>query len=342
MPGQYRWGVPRLAEALDEAVAAGLSSVLLFGVLDDAAKKNATGSAADAPTSPVVRACRFLRARYPGLLIVTDLCLCAYTDHGHWCVAVVLFCSFVASTSHPHTRVHTTRHTPAAASCTLTVLSTTRRPLRVLLKLRWRTPRPARRYVWLAVVAAPCFHSRIPTCTPPPPPPPPPHPQMIAPSDMMDGRVGAIKTALREAGLGGRVPVMSYAAKFASSFYGPFRDAAHSGMSFGDRSLYQLPPAARGLALRAVDRDLAEGADFVMVKPGMPYLDIIRDTAERSTVPVAVYQVSGEFAMLYHAAAAGGIDLRKGVMESLTSTFGWEEGGGWGEVAATMSRVCHR
>ena len=142
-----------------------------------------------------------------------------------------------------------------------------------------------------------------------------------APSDMMDGRVGAIKARLRDAGIASRVSVCSYAAKFASCFYGPFRDAAGSGAAFGDRSLYQLPPGSRGLALRAVDRDLAEGADFVMVscrpacththtsplallahacagrnvgqvKPGQPYLDIVRDVAERSTVPVAVYQVS--------------------------------------------------
>jgi porphobilinogen synthase len=141
---------------------------------------------------------------------------------------------------------------------------------------------------------------------------------VIAPSDMMDGRIGAIKAALTARGHGSKVAVMSYAAKFASCFYGPFRDAAHSGMSFGDRSLYQLPPGSRSLALRAVQRDLAEGADFVMVKPGGPYLDICRDVAEISTVPVAVYQVSGEFAMLHHAAAAGAFDLRRAVMECLT------------------------
>jgi porphobilinogen synthase len=143
---------------------------------------------------------------------------------------------------------------------------------------------------------------------------------VIAPSDMMDGRVAAIKAALRASGKGSSVAVMSYAAKFASCFYGPFRDAAHSGMSFGDRTLYQLPPGSRSLALRAVKRDLEEGADFVMVKPGGPYLDICRDVAEVATpshVPVAVYQVSGEYAMLWHAAAAGAFDLRRAVMESL-------------------------
>jgi porphobilinogen synthase len=146
---------------------------------------------------------------------------------------------------------------------------------------------------------------------------------VIAPSDMMDGRVGAIKAALRatDEKLSSRVAVMSYAAKFASCFYGPFRDAAHSGMTFGDRSLYQLPPGSRSLALRAVDRDIAEGADFIMVKPGGPYLDICRDVvnAYGDRVPIAVYQVSGEFAMLHHAAAAGAFDLRRAVEESLMS-----------------------
>lgn len=144
---------------------------------------------------------------------------------------------------------------------------------------------------------------------------------VIAPSDMMDGRIGAIKAGLAAAGQGlaTRVSVMSYAAKFASCMYGPFRDAAHSGMAFGDRSLYQLPPGSRGLALRAVDRDVAEGADFVMVKPGLPYLDIIRDVASQVHVPVAVYQVSGEFAMLHAGAAAGALDLRRAVLETFVS-----------------------
>jgi porphobilinogen synthase len=138
---------------------------------------------------------------------------------------------------------------------------------------------------------------------------------------MMDGRVGAIKAALADAGLASRTAVLSYAAKFASCFYGPFRDAAHSGMAFGDRTKYQLPPASRSLALRAVDRDVAEGADFVMVKPGGAYLDIIRETADRAGVPVAVYQVSGEYAMLWHAAAAGAFDLRRAVTESLEGAY---------------------
>ena len=142
---------------------------------------------------------------------------------------------------------------------------------------------------------------------------------MIAPSDMMDGRIGAIKDGLRKAGLGRRVPVMSYSAKFASCMYGPFRDAAHSKPGFGDRKSYQLPIGASQLALRALLRDVEEGADFLMVKPGGPYLDIIQTAKEKTNLPISVYQVSGEFAMLSRAAQAGVFDLRTGVNESIIS-----------------------
>jgi len=141
---------------------------------------------------------------------------------------------------------------------------------------------------------------------------------VVAPSDMMDGRIGAIKKMLLENGLSNHVAVMSYAAKFASCFYGPFRDAAHSAPSFGDRKAYQLPPGGRGLALRAVQRDLEDNADIVMVKPAGPYLDIVRDVKNLVNTPVAVYHVSGEYAMLWHAAAAGAFDLKTAVIEALT------------------------
>ncbi|KAK7803978.1 hypothetical protein U0070_012445 [Myodes glareolus] len=143
--------------------------------------------------------------------------------------------------------------------------------------------------------------------------------QVVAPSDMMDGRVEAIKTALLKHGLGNRVSVMSYSAKFASCFYGPFRDAAQSSPAFGDRRCYQLPPGARGLALRAA-RDIREGADTLMVKPGLPYLDVVREVKDKHPeLPLAVYQVSGEFAMLWHGAQAGAFDLRTAVLESVTA-----------------------
>uniref|UniRef100_A0A8C7W4C7 Delta-aminolevulinic acid dehydratase n=1 Tax=Oncorhynchus mykiss TaxID=8022 RepID=A0A8C7W4C7_ONCMY len=143
---------------------------------------------------------------------------------------------------------------------------------------------------------------------------------IIAPSDMMDGRVGAIKQSLMSNDMGNKVSVLSYSAKFASCYYGPFRDAAQSTPAFGDRRCYQLPPGARGLALRAVDRDVKEGADMLMVKPGLPYLDIVREVKDKHpNHPLAVYNVSGEFAMLWHGAQAGAFDLRTAVLESMTA-----------------------
>ncbi|CAB4395865.1 tetrapyrrole biosynthesis, porphobilinogen synthase [Rhizophagus irregularis] len=140
----------------------------------------------------------------------------------------------------------------------------------------------------------------------------------VAPSDMMDGRIGAIKNLIIQEGLTNKVNLMSYSAKFSTNFYGPFRDAANSAPAFGDRKCYQLPPNARGLARRAIRRDLTEGADIIMVKPGMPYLDILRDAKEISSdVPIAVYQVSGEFAMIWRSAEAKVFDLRAVVFESM-------------------------
>nr|XP_033816572.1 delta-aminolevulinic acid dehydratase isoform X2 [Geotrypetes seraphini] len=144
--------------------------------------------------------------------------------------------------------------------------------------------------------------------------------QIIAPSDMMDGRIGAIKQALISNDMANKVSVLSYSAKFASCFYGPFRDAAQSAPAFGDRRCYQLPPGARGLARRAVDRDVREGADMLMVKPGMPYLDIIREVKDKHpNHPLAVYHVSGEYAMLWHGAQAGAFNLKIAVLEAMTS-----------------------
>lgn len=143
---------------------------------------------------------------------------------------------------------------------------------------------------------------------------------IVAPSDMIDGRIDGIKRIFKESNGGfylNKVGVMSYSAKFASCFYGPFRDAALSAPEFGDRKCYQLPPGSRGLALRAVKRDLSEGADFVMVKPAGIYLDIIREVKDLASVPVAAYQVSGEYAMLWHASKSGAFSLRTAVLESL-------------------------
>jgi len=142
---------------------------------------------------------------------------------------------------------------------------------------------------------------------------------VVAPSDMMDGRVGAIKEILNANDLASRVSVLSYAVKFASCFYGPFRDAAKSSPSFGDRRAYQLPAGSNGLAMRAADRDVREGADFLMVKPGLAYLDLVRKTKNQfPNHPLFIYQVSGEYAMMYHGAQAGAFDLDAMIMETLT------------------------
>jgi len=203
-----------------------------------------------------VRAIPLLRAAFPGLLVATDVCLCAYTHHGH-CAVLDAGGGINRSASLERLAAMAVAHARAGA-------------------------------------------------------------HVVAPSDMMDNRVGAIRRELDANGLD-TTALLSYAAKFASAFYGPFRDAAQSAPSHGDRRHYQLPPAARGLALRAIERDLQEGADFVMVKPGGAYLDIVRDVRNAVQVPVSVYQVSGEYAMLWHAAQHGAFDLTTAVLESWTS-----------------------
>ncbi len=252
MPGQYRWGMDRVEEAVADLVDAGLRSVLLFGV--PGGGKDACGSGADAPEAPVPVALRALRHAFPELLRMADVCLCAYTDHGH--------CGLLRPDGSLDNEASVAR---------------------------------------LAAVAAAYAAAGA---------------QVVAPSDMMDGRVSAIRGALRGGGHEA-VAVLSYASKFASCFYGPFREAAQSKPAFGDRRAYQLPPEARRLAVRAAVRDEGEGADFVMVKPAGPYLDIVREVRDAVRVPVAAYQVSGEYAMLVHAAAAGAFELKPAVMESL-------------------------
>jgi porphobilinogen synthase len=254
LPGQYRWGVNKLAELLDPLVKKGLQSILIFGVLGNSKLKDNRATFATHKESPVAKTLHLCAQRYPALLLQCDVCLCGYTDHGH--------CGIVKKDS--------IDNTPSI-----------------------------QRIAELAVFYA--QHGA----------------HVVAPSDMMDGRIAAIKTGLRAAKLDSTVAVMSYAAKFASVFYGPFREAAASGMQFGDRTKYQLPPNARGLALRAVARDVEEGADMVMVKPGGPYLDLVRDVKNSVHVPIAIYQVSGEYAMLWHGAQAGAFGLKEAVWESV-------------------------
>ncbi|KNC46546.1 delta-aminolevulinic acid dehydratase [Thecamonas trahens ATCC 50062] len=256
MPGQFRLGVDVVVDHLAPLVAGGLRALLLFGVLpDDAcAKKDGTASYADAADNPVMEALPLLRNAFPDVLLITDVCMCPYTDHGHCGIIENEYVCNDASVA-----------------------------------------RLAEIGVSYARAGA----------------------HVLAPSDMMDGRIGALKDACIAAGLE-QVSVMSYSAKFASAFYGPFRSAAKSAPSFGDRRTHQLPPGAKRIANRALVRDIREGADILMVKPAMPYMDLIQDAAAQSSLPVACYQVSGEFAMIYHAAAAGALDLKAGVLESLT------------------------
>ncbi|KAL7749144.1 Aminolevulinate dehydratase [Sorochytrium milnesiophthora] len=257
LPMQQRLGVNKLIEFVRPLVAKGLRSVLLFGVPSNVAAKDNEGSSALDSNGPVQRAIRELRSHFPQLLVMCDVCLCAYTSHGH--------CG--------------------------------------LLNERGELDNDSS-IQQLAKVAVSYAQAGC---------------HVVAPSDMMDNRVQAIKRGLAAAGLH-NIPVMSYSAKFASAYYGPFRDATNCSSEFGDRKCYQLPPNSRLLARRAILRDIEEGADMIIVKPGYPYLDIVHDAkfVLNVHVPVAVYQVSGEYAMLYHAAVSHqAFDLRNAVMESL-------------------------
>ena len=254
MPGVFNLSVD---EAVREAAAAkgdGIRSVLLFGLPDQEAK-DAVGSAAYDADAPVQSAIRAIKREVPDVLVVTDVCLCEYTDHGH--------CGILEG--------HQILNDPTVDQL-------------------------ARAAVSHAAAGA----------------------DIVAPSDMMDGRVGAIRQALDERGFE-TVGIMAYAAKYCSAFYGPFRDAAQSAPAFGDRRSHQMDPANVDEALREVEQDIAEGADIVMVKPAVPYLDVIRRVKDRFNYPTAAYHVSGEYAMLKAAARNGWIDEPRAMLETLTS-----------------------
>jgi porphobilinogen synthase len=240
-----------VAEA-ERAAVAGVGGVLLFGLPET---KDATGSSAWDDDGPVQVAVRAIRAAVPDMVIVTDVCLCQYTDHGH--------CGLLA----PDGTIENDATLPLLARVSVS-------------------------------------HARAGV-------------DMVAPSDMMDGRVTAIRDGLDDAGFAERVGIMSYSTKFASAFYGPFRDAAHSTPRQGDRKSYQMDPANAREALHESLLDEAEGADVLMVKPAGPYLDVIARLAESTTLPIAAYQVSGEHAALRFAAQHGALDLRRATLESL-------------------------
>ena len=252
LPALGRFSVDDLSSEVEELLGLGLSSVILFGIPEE---KDEEGSGASAPDGIVQRALRSLRERYPDLVLVTDVCLCEYTSHGH--------CGVIENGE-------------VANDATLELL--------------------ARTAVSHVEAGA----------------------DVVAPSDMMDGRVAALRSALDDAGFG-ETAIVSYAAKYASAFYGPFREAAESAPSFGDRRGYQMDPANVREALRECELDVAEGADALIVKPALPNLDVIRAARERFDLPVAAYNVSGEYAMVKAAAARGWLDERQAAMESLTA-----------------------
>jgi porphobilinogen synthase len=252
MPGVFNLSVDEALKEVTAAKADGVKSVILFGLPDH---KDDIGSAAFDPEAPVQSAVRAIKRELPDVIVVTDVCLCEYTDHGH-CGIVIEEDIANDATVGQLVRVAVS-HAAAGAD-------------------------------------------------------------VVAPSDMMDGRVGAIRSALDDRGFE-HTAIMSYAAKYCSAFYGPFRDAAASAPQFGDRRSHQMDPANAREALREVEQDLAEGADIVLVKPAVHYLDVIERVKRRFGCPIAAYHVSGEYAMLKAAARNGWIDERRAMLETLTA-----------------------
>ena len=254
LEGQYRYSPDRVGEAVEACLKAGVRRVLLFGI---PAHKDACGSSAWDENGIVQQGIRAIKEQYPECYIITDVCMCEYTSHGH--------CGILCGETVDNDK-------------TLEVLSKTA----------------------LSHVKAGA--------------------DMVAPSDMMDGRVGAIRKTLDEAGYT-NIPIMAYSAKYASAFYGPFRDAAGSAPAFGDRRGYQMDPHNRKEAIRECALDVEEGADILMVKPALSYLDVIREVSDTFDLPLCAYQVSGEYAMIKAAGAAGLIDEYRLLCESALSIY---------------------
>lgn len=250
MPGIYQQSIEHIVAEAQEVQALGIPAVILFGIPET---KDPVGSDAYAEQGIIQETIRAIKKAVPGLAVITDVCLCEYTDHGH--------CGVI-------------KDGDVDNDATVELL--------------------AREALSHAQAGA----------------------DMVAPSDMMDGRVGAIRDTLDSNGFG-HIPIMSYAVKYASAYYGPFREAAESTPQFGDRRSYQMDPANRLEALREAQADIEEGADIIMVKPGLPYLDILRDLRNEFALPLAVYNVSGEYSMVKAAAANGWIDEERVVMETM-------------------------
>jgi porphobilinogen synthase len=253
MPGVERLSISEAVREAGEAAALGLPGVLLFGIPSD---KDADGSGAWDDEGIVQLATQAIKEAHPDLLVLTDVCLCEYTDHGH--------CGLLR----PDGSVDNDASVELLARTAVS-------------------------------------HARAGA-------------DLVAPSDMMDGRVGALRTALDDEGFAD-TPIVAYSAKFASAFFGPFREAADSTPAFGDRRAYQMDPANAEEAVREALLDVQEGADMLIVKPALPYLDIVRRVKDATGLPLAAYNVSGEYAMLKAAAAAGMLDERLAVLETLTA-----------------------
>jgi len=252
LPGQFHYSIDNVTDQARKAWDLGIPAVILFGVPD---KKDALGTGAYAKDGIVQKAVRAIKDRLPDMVVITDVCLCAYTDHGH--------CGVVDGQAIDN-------------DASLDLLARTA-----------------------------LSHARAGA-------------DMVAPSDMMDGRVGEIRDGLDENGFS-HVPIMAYSAKYCSAYYGPFREAADSAPKFGDRRTYQMDPANALEAVREVTLDIEEGADILMVKPALAYLDVIFRVRQETDLPLAAYNVSGEYAMIKAAAKMGWLDEEKVMMESLTA-----------------------
>ncbi len=252
MPGIYQQSIEYIVEEAQEAHELGVPAVILFGIPET---KDAEGSDAYAEHGIIQETIRALKKQVPGLVVITDVCMCEYTDHGH--------CGII-------------KDGDVDNDATLELLA-----------------------------KEALSHARAGA-------------DMVAPSDIMDGRVAAIRASLDDNGYT-NIPIMSYAVKYASGYYGPFREAAESTPQFGDRRSYQMDPANRLEALREARMDVEEGADIIMVKPGLPYLDIVREMRDNFDLPVAVYNVSGEYSMIKAAAQQGWIDEERVIMETMLS-----------------------
>lgn len=289
MPGVFNLSIDQLIKDAQEAQGLGIPAVILFGLPE---QKDTSASGAWKDDGIVQRATRALKSEVPGLLVIGDVCLCEYMSHGH-CGVVQ---AETRETSIPTSKASASRSQTSAAKTSGAVAT------RKAVAVEYEIANDATLDI-LAHTAVSQARAGI---------------DIIAPSDMMDGRVAAIRKALDEAGYS-NMPILSYAAKFASAFYGPFREAADSAPQFGDRRSYQMDGANLREALREISSDLEEGADMIMVKPAMPYLDVISEARRRFDAPLAAYQVSGEYAMIQAAAQNNWIDGKKVMMESLIS-----------------------